>query len=81
MLKYYNENSFYKFKIRKETCYSKVNGTSLFITSLRFLNLDVNLERAMNKISSFVRNSNRVYASPFVTTNARNKGIVPDTYS
>ena len=50
-------------------------------SSLRFLNLDVNLERAMNKISSFVRNSNRVYASPFVTTNARNKGIVPDTYS
>ena len=78
MLKYYNENSFISLKIRKETCYSKVNGTS---PSLRFLNLDVNLERAMNKISSFVRNSNRVYASPFVTTNARNKGIVPDTYS
>ena len=81
MLKYYNENSFYKFKNKKRDVLFKSEWYVSFITSLRFLNLDVNLERAMNKISSFVRNNNRVYASPFVTTNARNKGIVPDTYS
>lgn len=52
MLKYYNENSFYKFKNKKRDVLFKSEWYVSFITSLRFLNLDVNLERAMNKISS-----------------------------